>query len=129
MANGGLGYHYPGKVVLVIDALCYSTTDIFAAGFQDHEIGQVLGTNDRTGAGGANVWTYNFFEKLNGFGPLPKGVSFRSAIRRSTRVGAKAGVPLEDLGVQPDATHLMTRRDILEGNVDLINSAAQMLRG
>ena len=41
---------------LVTDAFCYSTTDIFAAGFQDHEIGTILGVHDNTGAGGANVW-------------------------------------------------------------------------
>ena len=44
-----------GPVVLVIDALCYSTTDTFAAGLQDHEIGSVLGCNATTGAGEANV--------------------------------------------------------------------------
>ncbi len=38
--------------------LCYSTTDIFAAGFQDNEIGKVLGVDESTGAGGANVWEY-----------------------------------------------------------------------
>jgi hypothetical protein len=54
-------------------------------------------------------------------------VSFRTAIRRSTRVGAKAGVPLEDLGVQPGDVHLMTRKDILETNVDLIAKAGAML--
>ncbi|AMV37742.1 S41 family peptidase [Planctomyces sp. SH-PL62] len=126
-ANAGLGYHYPGPVTLVVDALCYSTTDIFTAGFQDHGVGRVLGTSGRTGAGGANVWTYDFFTHLDGFIPPPRGVSFRTAIRRSTRVGARTGVPLEDLGVKPDAVHLMTRRDILERNVDLIAAAAQML--
>ena len=127
MMQHGSSYHYPGKLVLVIDALCYSTTDIFTAGFQDHRIGKILGTGGRTGAGGANVWTYDFFTGLPGFEPLPKGVSFRTAIRRSTRVGAKAGVPLEDLGVQPDDVHLMTRKDILETNVDLIAKAGAML--
>jgi C-terminal processing protease CtpA/Prc len=122
-----LTYHYPGKVVVVIDALCYSTTDIFAAGFQDHKIGKILGTSGRTGAGGANVWTYDLFSNLLNFPSLPKGVQFRTAIRRSTRVGEKAGVPLEDLGVRPDRIHKKTRRDILNDNVDMIAAAAQML--
>jgi hypothetical protein len=34
---------------------------------------------------------------------------------------------LEDLGVRPDAFHLMTRRDILDGNRDLIEHAAGLL--
>ena len=46
-----------GPVVLITDARCYSTTDIFAAGFQDHKVGTILGTDNNTGAGGANVWT------------------------------------------------------------------------
>ena len=54
-----IGQKYFGPVVLVIDALCYSTTDFFAAGFQDHEIGPVLGADGNTGAGGANVWTHD----------------------------------------------------------------------
>ena len=46
-----VGQQYQGPVVLIIDALCYSTTDIFAAGFQDHKIGKILGTHSHTGAG------------------------------------------------------------------------------
>ena len=42
--------------VLLVDALAYSATDIFAAGFEDHEIGLIIGTASGTGAGGANVW-------------------------------------------------------------------------
>jgi Peptidase family S41 len=122
-------YRYPGKKLLIIDALCYSTTDIFAAGFQDNRLGKILGTAGRTGAGGANVWTYDFFQALPGFipMPLPGGVSFRTAIRRSTRVGDQAGVPLEDLGVQPDDRHYVSLRDVTEGNVELIEQAAKLL--
>ena len=43
------GQVYHGPVVLVTDALCYSATDTFAAGFQDHEIGTVLGVDDDPG--------------------------------------------------------------------------------
>jgi peptidase S41-like protein len=128
LENGtGVTYRYPGKVVLVVDALCYSTTDIFAAGFQDNNLGKILGTSGHTGAGGANVWPYDFFLNLPGFNALPKGVKFRTAIRRSTRVRAKAGVPLEDLGVQPDKQHRMTRKDVLQSNADLIEEAASFL--
>jgi hypothetical protein len=122
-------YRYPGRKLLIIDALCYSTTDIFAAGFQDNKLGQILGTAGRTGAGGANVWTYDFFQTLPNFipTPLPGGATFRTAIRRSTRVGDNAGVPLEDLGVQPNDRHYLSLRDLQENNVELINHAAAML--
>ena len=53
-----IGQTYQGPVVLIVDAGCYSTTDIFAAGFQDHNIGVVLGTSGHTGADGANVWKH-----------------------------------------------------------------------
>ena len=57
--GNGIGQVYYGPVVLITDALSYSATDIFAAGFQDNEVGRVLGTGGNTGAGGANSgpWT------------------------------------------------------------------------
>lgn len=128
-----IGQTYQGPVVLIIDANCYSTTDMFAAGFQDHGIGHVLGVASSTGAGGANVWDHDFLlQNFSGpdspFRPLPRGTSFRVAIRRSTRVGERSGVLLEDLGVSPDElVYRMTKRDVLEGNVDLIDYAGSVL--
>ena len=118
-----IGQRYYGPVVLVTDARCYSATDIFAAGFQDHEIGPVLGVDDNTGAGGANVWTHGLLKALRRpaaatprppYAPLPRQADMRVAIRRTLRVGALAGTPVEDLGVAADARHEMTRRDVLE---------------
>ena len=126
-----IGQVYQGPVVLVTDAFCYSTTDIFAAGFQDHGVGIILGCHDNTGAGGANVWDYDLLAELsvtpNPFKELPGGASMRVAARRSTRVGSRAGVPLEDLGVTPDERYFMTRDDLMNGNVDLIAHAAALL--
>jgi hypothetical protein len=128
-ASNRIGQQYRGPVVLIIDPLCYSTTDIFSAGFQDHQIGKILGTSHHTGAGGANVWEYGLMQAAlpNDFPPLPKGTTFRVAIRRTTRVGERPGVPVEDLGVEPDEIHLMTRADVLQGNIDLIAHAARIL--
>ncbi len=127
------GQHYQGPVVLVTDALCYSATDIFAAGFQDNRVGPVLGASGNTGAGGANVWDHALLRQLfpgpgSPFTALPKGTSFRVAIRRVTRSGASAGTPLEDLGVVPDEQHAMTKRDLIEGNADLIAEAITLLK-
>jgi hypothetical protein len=127
-----LGQQYHGPVVLIIDGLCYSTTDIFAAGWQDHAIGPILGTHGNTGAGGANVWTHGLLGRFlpgpnSPIQPLPKGSSMRAAIRRTTRVGERSGDPLEDLGVVPDRIHHMTRNDVLNANSDLIASAASIL--
>jgi hypothetical protein len=131
-----IGQQYEGPVVLITDARCYSATDIFAAGFQDHEIGPILGVDDNTGAGGANVWTHGLLMNLLAVPPadpgspyttLPKGANMRVAIRRTLRVGDLAGTPVEDLGVQPDERHRMTGRDVLEGNVDLLDRAGALL--
>jgi hypothetical protein len=131
-----IGQRYEGPVVLITDARCYSATDIFTAGFQDHDIGPILGVDDNTGAGGANVWTHGLLMSLLAFPPaepgspyaaLPKGANMRVAMRRTLRVGALAGTPVEDLGVQPDERHRMTRRDVLEGNVDLLDRAGKLL--
>jgi len=132
MANA-IGQRYAGPVVLITDATCYSATDMFAAGFRDHRIGPILGTSGNTGAGGANVWPYSFLRALaalTDMSPvpaLPAGVDMRVAIRRSLRVGPSSGATLEDLGVIPDRLHRMTRRDLLEGNADLLVAAAKLL--
>jgi C-terminal processing protease CtpA/Prc len=129
-----IGQVYYGPVIIITDALCYSTTDMFAAGFQDNKVGKVLGTSDNTGAGGANNWHYeSLMEALetdpnSPFKPLPKGADLAVAMRRSIRVGHHAGRPLEELGITPDERHFMTRRDLLEGNIDLIKRAAQELK-
>ena len=128
-----IGQIYYGPVVLITDALSYSTTDMFAAGFQDNEIGEVLGTSDNTGAGGANVWWYQDLMNAVGsnrrspFKPLPRGADMLLAVRRSIRVGRNAGRPLEELGIVPDQRHRMTRRDVLGSNDDLIERAARIL--
>lgn len=128
-----IGQKYFGPVVLITDALCYSTTDIFAAGFQDHEIGPILGTDANTGAGGANVWEHQYLVShvLPGAGSvyhsLPNGAGMRVSIRRTLRVGQRAGTPVEDLGIVPDERHFMTKEDVLNNNVDLLNKAGTML--
>jgi hypothetical protein len=131
-----IGQRYHGPVVLVTDAGCYSATDIFTAGFQDHGIGPVLGVDDNTGAGGANVWTQALLKQLLDFAPpdasspyktLPKGAGMRVAIRRTLRVGPNSGTPVEDLGVTPDIRYDLTRADILQNNVDLLNRAGEVL--
>jgi C-terminal processing protease CtpA/Prc len=128
-----IGQIYQGPVVLVTDALCYSTTDIFSAGFQDHQIGTVLGCHSSTGAGGANVWDYhNDLQQVslspNPFGDLPDRADMRVAIRRSTRVGSRSGIPVEDYGVTSDVRYLMSKADVVGHNADLIAAAAKILK-
>jgi peptidase S41-like protein len=130
----GIGQVYYGPVVLITDALSYSATDIFAAGFQDNEVGVVLGTGGNTGAGGANFWSLDDLRRAqegdpaSPFNTLPKGAEMIVAMRRSIRVGLRAGAPLEEFGVSPDVLHFMTRRDLLHDNTDLLAHAARLIR-
>jgi C-terminal processing protease CtpA/Prc len=127
-----IGRRYPGPVIVITNAVSYSATEFFAAGFQDHG-GKILGVDNVTGGGGANVRTHNelrkYFRKASNspFRALPKGAELRVAFRRSQRVGPQIGNDVEDFGVTPDYIHRMTRNDLLKGNVDLINRAASLL--
>jgi len=136
-ACNAIGQRYHGPVVLLTSALSYSATDIFAAGFQDHAVGPVLGVHSCTGAGGANVWPFAVLQQAlsgpakppglpQGF-TLPQGAELRVALRRSLRVGPNAGSELEERGVVPNFLHDLTRRDLLEGDPDLVAHAARLL--
>lgn len=132
--DGAPDYRYPGRTVLVIDALCYSTTDFFAADFADNGIGPIIGTDTNTGGGGANVWPWDTLVQFAAFSgarnrpqALPSGFSLNISMRRALRTGALAGLAIEDLGVRADRVHHLTERDLTDGNADLIESAAAML--
>jgi len=123
------GQSYFGSVVLIIDALCYSATDAFAAGFADHAIGKILGVSATTGAGGANAWTLDDFIEVpcDGLTVLPHKASLRVALRRTRRVRANDGDLVEEVGVVPSIIHQVTRDDLLHGDRDLLIHAAQIL--
>ncbi len=133
-ANGH-GWHTPLPAVLVVDPLCYSSADLFAAGWVDNEVGPIVGTGATTGAGGANVWTdADIHARVGSDDPacppqLSGGLDLRVAVRRAVRVRASAGIPIEDIGVAvpEDNIHGTSRRDLLEGNDDLLDFAASHL--
>jgi hypothetical protein len=134
LANG-YGWHTTLPAVMVVDPLCYSSADLFAAGWVDNEIGPIVGTGPTTGAGGANVWTdADIRLRVEGDDPvcppvLSGGVDLRVAVRRALRVRAAAGIPIEDIGVAvPERDVFPTsRRDLLQGNADLLDRAAARL--
>lgn len=133
-ANGD-GRHTSLPAVLIVDPLCYSSADLFAAGWVDNEVGPIVGTGACTGAGGANVWTDHDLqlrtEADGDVAPpaLTGGVDLRVAVRRALRVRASAGIPIEDIGVAvPESNvHATTRRDLLSGNDDLLRFATARL--
>jgi len=61
-----VGQKYFGPVVLISDALAFSTADIFAAGFIDHGIGRLLCTDENmAAAGGNNLKLWDHVRLLN----------------------------------------------------------------
>jgi hypothetical protein len=128
-----VGRRYPGPVVAVVDANTYSSGDLFAAGFVDNQVGPLVCVGEGTGAGGANVWQHGqlrdaLADTPFGFGTPPGGVGFTLSIRRAVRSGPADGVPIEDLGVG-GIPYDMTRRDLLDGNRDLLEFCAGLLPG
>jgi len=126
-----LGQQYGGPVVVVVDANTYSSGDLFTAGIADNRIGPIVCIGQATGAGGANVWTSDDLSAaMNPAGlPLPvlaHGANFTMALRRAVRSGDADSVLIEDAGIagQPYA---MTKRDIFDGNRDLIEHCAEIL--
>jgi len=82
------------------------------------------------------VWTHGLLKQLleipspdpgSPYKALPKQANLRVAIRRTLRVGALAGTPVEDLGIQPTFRHQMSRWDVLENNKDLLARAGELL--
>jgi hypothetical protein len=128
-----IGQVYGGPVVAVVDANTYSAGDLFAAGFVDNEIGQLVTIGEATGAGGANVWYPEHVDAaLAGTPfarpPLPKGVGYTLSVRRATRAGAADGTAIEDVGVRGHRTYAMTRRDLVAGNTGLYAFCGRLLR-
>ncbi|XXF76990.1 S41 family peptidase [Myxococcaceae bacterium GXIMD 01537] len=128
-----VGRLYRGPVVLLCDALSYSATDLFIAGFKDHHLGPVIGVDARTGAGGSSAYWHqrlvqdHAHEPDSPLKPLPGGVAMHVALLRATRVGAKRGRPVEGWGTEIDIPYRSTRDDVLHGDVDLLKRAGQVL--
>ena len=129
-----VGRVYRGRSVLVTDVGTYSAGDMFAAAYQDHEIGLVIGVDPSTGGGGGNVWTHEDIVRYlpaSGdlvFQSLPDGVTLRLAIRRSIRTGINSGVALEDAGVTADL-HFPpdSPQSLLDGFPGVIRHACRLL--
>jgi hypothetical protein len=131
------GQEYFAGLVLLTSATSYSAADFFSASFQDHEIGQIIGVDDTTGGGGANVWFYR--EHLLKFLPddeatvdsieWPQSINLQFAARLVQRNRKNQGVPIEEIGVRTpkDSRYQMTRRDLLESDVELLRYATNTL--
>lgn len=103
----GLGQSYLRPVAVFIDALCYSTCDMFAASMQDLGAGIIVGEDPNTGAGGANNWSHSEIiaelkDQPGPFRKLPGTVDIGFSYRQTFRNGKHAGEVIEDVGVAAD---------------------------
>ena len=116
-AANALGQYYFGPVVLVTNGVTYSAGDLFAAGFQDNQVGTVIGIDETTGGGGANCWFYEEnIRRALGQDPLPHEINLQIAVRQCARIGtSNLGVPIEEIGAitPPENRHSLKREDIL----------------
>jgi hypothetical protein len=126
---------YKGPVTLLVDARSYSAADIFAAGFQDNDIGLVVGVDPNTGGGGANVWSHRQLRSsLPPDSPLdiqelPADIRMSVAIRRATRVGLNEGTAIEDVGVKADLHTPVMLEDLIEGHSSAVQRCTKYLAG
>ena len=121
---------YPGPLLVLVDALTFSTAEMFAAGVQDHGLGKVLGVAPRTGGGGGSAWSLELFHRLSGddrFARAPGTGSLRMAVLRCRRTGPNAGRLIEGEGIVPDFVHEPSRRDLLRADENLVERAARLL--
>ena len=127
-----IGQKYPGPVVGVVDANTYSAGDLFAAGLVDNRIGTLVSVDRATGAGGANVWySHHVTQALEGTErapvSLPNGIDYTIAFRRAVRIGDFAGAGIEDVGIPGSLRRPLTRRDLVDKNVDLLAFCGKLL--
>jgi C-terminal processing protease CtpA/Prc len=127
---------YQGPVVVIVDAGCYSASEMFAAGMQDNRLASIVGTHAQTGGGGGIVWSDESLAKVcrdrdlrRQLAPLPREASFEVAVLRTTRSRSRVGVAVEDMGVVVPTEHQyhLTRDDVLGDNEGLRAFATGLL--
>ncbi len=129
-AANATGRRYSGPVIVLVDALTYSSAEMLAAGIQDHGMGLVVGTEDATGGGGGSPWPQAVLAGLSGRQDLAPGKdqpSLRVSARRCRRVGRNRGRLIEGIGVAPDHVRRPTLRDVLDDDQDLHDALDSLL--
>ncbi len=99
---------FKGPVAVLVDGLSASTSEIFAAGFQDLKRARVFGSIT-AGAALPSV-----------FMKLTNGDAFQYVVANFKSVSGKV---LEGKGVEPDETVLINRKRLLDGEDPVIESA------
>jgi carboxyl-terminal processing protease len=104
---------YPGPVVILIDGLSGSTSEVFASGMQ--EMGRAVVVGERS----AGAALPSFFQKL------PTGALFEFAI---ADFKTPKGVLIEGRGVIPDVEVKLDRASLLAGRDAQLDAAVEQAR-
>jgi hypothetical protein len=95
---------YFGRVVLLTNAYCFSSCEIFAAAMKEFAGAKIYGLHKSTFGGGANVWSSenfsNAFERNSLPRAVPQFLSFRAAVRQGILPSDKSII--DDVGVLSD---------------------------
>ncbi|MCH9693192.1 MAG: S41 family peptidase [Gammaproteobacteria bacterium] len=120
-------------VVLIVDQNTASAAEVFAAGFVDNNVGELIGTHSATAGACAHGIRLNklCMERVNKvaypFDKVSCAGRVRLSICRLLRAGASSGEIIEGNGVKPDVIVPLTRDDVLHGNRDLLTTAVSRL--
>jgi carboxyl-terminal processing protease len=104
---------YTGPVVVLVDGLSGSTSEILAGGLKDLKRARVIGTRTM----GAALPSM--------FVRLPNGDGFQYAFANYISSG---GQPLEGRGVEPDEIVAPERKALLEGRDPAVDAAVRWIR-
>ncbi|MFG6446838.1 S41 family peptidase [Roseateles sp. BYS180W] len=123
-----LGQAYYKPVGVLANARSYSATDLFTCAMRDNGAATIFGEDAKTGAGGANVLTQDFFAALapQYFKPLPGGVSMRVSWRQSVRNNYNNDI-IEDHGCDAQVQVPRTLSDLSNGDQTQFDKVAATL--
>lgn len=120
---------YFGKVVLITNAECFSSCDIFASAMKDIAGAKIYGRAASTFGGGANVWKLKDFsyalKKLKLPFEMPRKMGLRATVRHSHRLSTDKLV--EDAGIESDIVVPTTYSDIVANEGTILKRVIQDL--
>ncbi|MGR5500226.1 S41 family peptidase [Vibrio sp. DNB22_10_4] len=124
------GQVYTKPVAVMANSSTYSAGDLFTCSMQDNDAAVIYGADPKTGAGGANIISYNFFygSPTGIHTPLPLGIDMDFSFRQAVRFGHHAGQIIEDYGCTADVDISPTPEDLTNGNHTMLTKVLEGLK-
>lgn len=121
------------RALTIVDRNTASAAEVFAAGFQDNNVGEIIGNHASTAGACAhgvrlsNLMMARVNELAYPFDRESNAGRIRFALARVLRSGRSAGIQIEGVGVKPDIIVPLTEVDMLERNRKLLTTAMTRL--